>query len=82
MNTDWIEGTQNWTREVGAPCYRWRVTPENSSVYTTAANEWTFSHSDVSSAAFGNFGSLVSYGFAANDTYKAYTDPAATPGSP
>lgn len=74
MNANWHEGTGNWTRSVGDPCFRWRVTPADSNVYTTADNEWTFAHSDATSAAFGNYGSLVSFGFAAADTYKAYTD--------
>ena len=75
INTDWTEGPGNGSRTVGAPCWRWRVTPENSNVFTTADNEWTFAHSDFSSAAFGNFGSLVCFGFSANDTYQAYTGP-------
>ncbi len=73
FNTDWVEGTQNWIRETGSSCYRWRVTPANSNVYTTAANEWTYAYSDATAAAFGNFGSLVSYGFKANDTFEIYT---------
>jgi hypothetical protein len=78
INTDWSEGNGTGGRTVGAPCWRWRVTPESSTVYTTADNEWTFARSDFASAAFGNFGSLVCYGFAANDTYKLYTGPGTT----
>lgn len=73
FNTDWTEGSGNGDRTVGAPCYRWRITPASSSVYTTEANEWTYAGSDITTAAFGNFGSLTSYGFQANDTYKSYT---------
>ncbi len=73
MNTDWHEGTGTGSRTVGDPCFRWRVTPVSSTVYTTADNEWTYGHSDATSAGFGNFGSLVCYGFAANDTFKTYT---------
>jgi hypothetical protein len=80
INTDWQEGTGTGSRTVGAPCYRWRVTPVSSSVFTTADNEWTFPYSEFSSAAFGNYGSLVCYGFAANDTYKTYTGPGTTYG--
>jgi hypothetical protein len=74
INTDWHEGDGNGSPTVGAPCWRWRITPANSSVYTTQDNEWTFAGSDFSSASFGNYGSLVCYGFAANDTYRTYTD--------
>ena len=74
MNTDWHEGTGYGARSVGDPCYRWRITPADSNTYTTAANEWTFPHSDATSAGFGNYGSLVCYGFGAADTYRAYTD--------
>lgn len=72
FNTDWSEGAGNGERTIGAPCYRWRVTPASSSVFTLE-NEWTFLRSDVSTAALGNFGSLVSFGFNASDTFKTYT---------
>ena len=72
FNTDWSEGAGNAERTVGAPCYRWRVTPASSSIFTLD-NEWTFSHSDVSTAALGNFGSLTCFGFNASDTFKTYT---------
>lgn len=75
INTDWREGTGNGSRTVGGPCWRWRVTPRSSDVFTTADNEWTFPRSDFTSAAFGNSGSLVSYGFRASDTYKSYDGP-------
>ncbi len=71
MNTDWSEGTGTGGRTVGAPCYRWRVTPESSSAFTLD-NEWTFSHSDLSAITFGNFGTLSCFGFSANDTFKTY----------
>ncbi len=74
INADWHEGSGNGSRTVGAACWRWRVTPADSNNYTID-NEWTYQRSDFSTAAFGNFGSLVSYGFAADDTFKSYSGP-------
>lgn len=44
-------------------CYRYR----------TGTTDWTFNHSDAGTAAFGNYGSLVCYGYAQDDTFKTYT---------
>lgn len=37
------------------------------------STEWTYPHSDVTTATFGNFGSLACYGYTATDTFKTYT---------
>ena len=41
--------------------------------YRDTAKDWTFPYGDFSTATFGNYGSLVSYGYAADDTFKTYT---------
>lgn len=50
-------------------CWRYRATP---------STEWTFTNSDFSAATFGNYGSLVSFGFTNAGTFRAYTNGANT----
>jgi len=64
INTDWTEGTQTGgTALNGEPCWRWRSYPDG---------EWTYIGSDFSTASFGNFGTLVSFGYQHNDTFVQY----------
>jgi hypothetical protein len=64
INTDWTEGTQ-WGAAAGTgePCWRWRSYPDG---------EWTYKGSDFSTASFGNFGTLVDFGYTHDDTFKQY----------
>ena len=64
INTDWDEGFSG-SQVYGSPCWRWREYP---------ATEWTYVGSDFSTATFGNFGTLVNYGYKHNDTFKQYVD--------
>ena len=65
VNVDWHEGNKaGGTAGVGDPCWRWREYPDV---------EWSFVGSDFSTASFGNFGTLVCYGYKHNDTFKQYT---------
>jgi len=74
INSDWEEGTRSSGQAaVGECCWRWRRRPADPN-NADSTNEWTFSHSDFSTATFGNYGSLVSYGYKASDTFSTYTD--------
>ena len=42
--------------------------------YRTTATEWTFTNSDFSTASFGNYGSLVCFGFTNANTFRSYTN--------
>jgi len=72
INSLWNEGTQTGgTASVGDSCWRWRtypLDPNNPSPY----DEWTFEGSDFSTASFGNFGTLTSFGYKSSDTFKSY----------
>ncbi|RJP20862.1 MAG: fibronectin type III domain-containing protein [Candidatus Omnitrophota bacterium] len=73
INAEWKEGNGSGTEaRTGESCWRWRSRPADAN-RATADNEWTFSHSDFSSASFGNFGSLVSFGYKASETFNVYT---------
>jgi hypothetical protein len=64
INTDWTEGTQGGAQAGnGEPCWRWRSYPDG---------EWTYIGSDFSTASFGNFGTLVGFGYQHNDTFIQY----------
>lgn len=63
--TSLVASTINTDWEQSRACWRFRALPDTP---------WTFDHSDFSSAAFGNFGSLVSYGFSDSDTFRTYTN--------
>ena len=64
INTDWNEGSK-WGAQAGTgePCWRWQSFPDG---------EWTYPGSDFSTAAFGNFGTLVCFGYQHNDTFARY----------
>ncbi|MCF7975912.1 MAG: hypothetical protein K9N55_19000, partial [Phycisphaerae bacterium] len=73
INSDWHEGTQRGAEaKAGEPCWRWRSRPADET-HPGPNDEWTFSHSDFSTAAFGNYGSLVAYGYKAQGTFGTYT---------
>ena len=65
INAEWTEGG-GWgsTASAGEPCWRWRSYPDG---------EWTFVGSDFSTASFGNFGTLTSFGYKHNDTFRQYS---------
>jgi hypothetical protein len=52
----------DWTESL--VCYRYKA---------LASTEWTYSHSDATTATFGNFGTLTCFGFSASDTFKSYS---------
>lgn len=65
INTDWSEGTKSGAPAgTGDPCWRWRSYPDG---------EWTYTGSDFSTASFGNFGTLVSFGYQHDDTFRQYS---------
>jgi len=72
INTDWAEGN-GWGSDaaVGESCWRWRRRPADPS-QPGPDDEWTFSHSDFTTAAFGNYGSLVSFGYEPDGTFGSY----------
>jgi len=72
INANWHEGN-GWGTEAGTgeSCWRWRSRPRDPDL-STQENEWAFPHSDFSCASFGNFGSLVCYGYKADDTFGTY----------
>ncbi len=70
INSDWPEGTSG-TAVDGSPSWRWRIYNASN---PQASMEWTFPGSDFTTAAFGNFGSLVSIGYKASDMFKTYED--------
>ena len=65
INAEWTEGS-GWSSPAsdGEPCWRWRSFPDV---------EWTFVGSDFSTASFGNFGTLTSFGYKNNDTFRQYS---------
>jgi hypothetical protein len=66
INTDWTQGTkQGSPASTGEPCWRWRSYPDG---------EWTYPGSDFSTASFGNFGTLVCFGYKHDDTFAQYED--------
>lgn len=73
INADWSEGS-GWgaNAKIGESCWRWRKKPADPND-PPPDSEWAFSHSDFSAAAFGNFGSLVAYGYKASDTFESYS---------
>ncbi len=72
INADWNEGT-GWggTASVGETCWRWRRRPADPA-NPAPDDEWTFSHSDFSTAAFGNYGSLVSFAYEPEGNFGSY----------
>jgi hypothetical protein len=65
INADWTQGTKTGSQAgTGEPCWRWRSYPDG---------EWTFSGSDFSTASFGNFGTLVSFGYKDEDSFRQYS---------
>jgi len=72
INGDWVEGN-GWGSDaaVGESCWRWRRRPSDPA-NPAADDEWTFPHSDFSTAAFGNYGSLVSFGYEPEGTFGSY----------
>jgi|GEM_PF-3199289 len=65
INSDWHEGTKNGsTAGNGDSCWRWRSYPDG---------EWTYMGSDFSSASYGNFGTLVTFGYKHSDTFRQYS---------
>lgn len=64
INASWTEGTKSGTQAAaGESCWRWRSFPDG---------EWTYTGSDFSTASFGNFGTLVSFGYTHDDTFRQY----------
>lgn len=41
--------------------------------YRSTSNEWTYTHSDFTTATFGNYGSLACFGFSNAATFRVYT---------
>ena len=73
IHSDWSEGTGSGEEAgVGESCWRWRRRPADPDNPGPDA-EWTFAHGDFSTASFGNYGSLVSYGHKASGTFGAYS---------
>jgi hypothetical protein len=73
INADWPEGSGNGgNAAVGDSCWRWRRMPADVN-NPAPGDEWSFSHSDFSTATFGHYGSLVSFGFRAEGTFGTYT---------
>lgn len=60
-----VAATINTDWQEGTACWRYRALP---------STEWTFTNSDFSTASFGNYGSLVSYGFTNANTFRTYTN--------
>lgn len=64
INSEWSEGTKHGSNAgQGDSCWRWRSYPDG---------EWTYRGSDFSTATFGNFGTLVSFGYKHKDTFRQY----------
>lgn len=74
INAPWSEGA-GWgsVAQAGESCWRWRSTPVDRG-NPQPGDAWTYPNSDFSTAAFGNYGSLVSYGYAAEGTFSSYDD--------
>ncbi len=72
INADWHEGN-GWgsAAQVGESCWRWRSRPVDPS-NPQPGDEWTFPYSDFTTAAMGNYGSLVSYAYPVNGTMGTY----------
>lgn len=65
MNSEWEEGSRSGsTAAPGDPCWRWKRYPDV---------EWTYPGSDFSTVTFGNFGTLVDFGYTHNDTFRHYS---------
>lgn len=73
INAEWHEGS-GWGSQasVGESCWRWRSRPANPEL-ADQSHEWTFSHSDFGTASFGNYGTLVSFGYKASGTFGTYS---------
>ncbi len=62
INSAWEEGNRSGsTAAVGDSCWRWKSYPDM---------EWTYPGSDFSTTTFGNFGTLVGFGYKHNDSFK------------
>lgn len=59
INTDWSENSATGSS------YRYKG--------WSPTIEYTFKNSDFTTTTFGNYGTLVSYGYLAHDTFKTYT---------
>lgn len=65
INTEWSEGTKSGSSAGnGDSCWRWKSYPDG---------EWTYHDSDFSTATFGNFGTLVDFGYKHNESFKQYS---------
>ncbi|MFH1998747.1 MAG: hypothetical protein ABIK28_03655 [Planctomycetota bacterium] len=73
INNDWYEGNQTGnTAQTGDCCWRWRSYPADPAD-PQPDDEWAFPGSDFSTASFGNFGTLTSFGYRQEDTFKRYS---------
>ena len=63
--TSLVAATINTDWPEGSACWRFRALP---------GTEWTFDHSEFSAASFGNYGSLVCFGFPSANTFRSYTN--------
>jgi hypothetical protein len=72
INAPWKEGrgAGSSARE-GESCWRWRSAPGTGD-NAVPGEEWTFPGSDFSTASFGNYGTLVCYGYASDATFDTY----------
>ena len=59
-----VASTVNTDWSEGTVCYRYRALP---------GTEWAYSHSDATCATFGNFGTFVSFGCSAGNTFRTYS---------
>ena len=65
INSPWNEGVRSGaTAAAGDSCWRWKNYPDG---------EWTYPGSDFSTVTFGNFGTLVDFGYKASDRFRKYT---------
>ena len=60
-----VASTINTEWHESSASWRWRN--------RNTAQDWTFSHSDFGTASFGNYGTLVSYGYKASGTFSTYS---------
>ena len=60
-----VASTINTEWHESSACWRWRDKSKKE--------DWTFSHSDFGTASFGNYGSLVSFGYKASGTFGTYS---------
>ncbi|WP_163337328.1 fibronectin type III domain-containing protein [Desulfopila sp. IMCC35008] len=64
INSEWEEGgQQNSAAATGDSCWRWKSYPDV---------EWSYPGSDFSTVTFGNFGTLVDFGYKQSDRFRKY----------